>query len=357
MFTSAEAWRGSGVSFTHIANGLRAAGHRVVMLATHPEVTAGFRAAGLDARELRFRKTGIAEALSLRALLRETASRVVMTDRPRDLRLAALACMTSNVSIVHRYNLSRAEAPRDVITRVAYRGAVRETVFLTTTALDKVRAATPFVTRRRSRVIPEGVDVNLFQRDLSSGAAFRHVQQLGDEPFVLAVGALSPEKRYDVLLAGLHRLGDSAPLLVIAGSGPEELRIRASAAKLRVRVRLLGLVEQTALVGAYTSALCLIHACEVETFGLGVAEAMATECAVVVPNGGALPDVVGSDGQCGLVVPPRDDAALGDAMNTLLGDKARRLRMGVAARERIATRYSLTAMQDAYVSVIREAAR
>src|SRR5207237_3377487 len=52
LLTSARAWRGSGVSLTHIARGLAARGHTVQLLSTTPPVTAGFAAAGLPVQGL-----------------------------------------------------------------------------------------------------------------------------------------------------------------------------------------------------------------------------------------------------------------------------------------------------------------
>jgi glycosyltransferase involved in cell wall biosynthesis len=48
-----------------------------------------------------------------------------------------------------------------------------------------------------------------------------------------------------------------------------------------------------------------------------------------------LPEVVGSDGGAGLLVPPRDARALAAALGPLLADPERVARMGRAARARV----------------------
>src|SRR4029077_4090731 len=79
----------------------------------------------------------------------------------------------------------------------------------------------------------------------------------------------------------------------------------------------------------------VIHASTVpEPFGRVLIEAMALERPVIAPREGG-PLVIVADGTTGVLVPPRDAAAIGDALETLLADPARRLAMGRAARARV----------------------
>jgi len=56
---------------------------------------------------------------------------------------------------------------------------------------------------------------------------------------------------------------------------------------------------------------------------------------VVANAAGALPEVVGSDGSAGVLVPPRDPRALAAAIAELLAEPGRVERMGAAARARV----------------------
>ncbi|MDT7670048.1 MAG: D-inositol-3-phosphate glycosyltransferase, partial [Pseudonocardiales bacterium] len=76
-----------------------------------------------------------------------------------------------------------------------------------------------------------------------------------------------------------------------------------------------------------------------EPFGMVALEAMSCAVPVVAAAVGGLRDTV-LDGTTGLHVPPRDPAALGDALAGLLADPARRHTMGAAGRHRAVTRYS-----------------
>jgi glycosyltransferase involved in cell wall biosynthesis len=60
---------------------------------------------------------------------------------------------------------------------------------------------------------------------------------------------------------------------------------------------------------------------------------MALGRPAVVTGVGGTPEVV-TDGQQGVLVPPRDPDALAEGLLRLLGDDALRARMGAAARER-----------------------
>ena len=77
-----------------------------------------------------------------------------------------------------------------------------------------------------------------------------------------------------------------------------------------------------------------------EGFSLPAIEAMSCGVAVVATTGGALPEVVGTDGETGLLVPPDDPGALAGAIARLLDDPALRARLGAAGRRRVMSRFT-----------------
>src|SRR6188472_3405987 len=129
LLTSARAWRGSGVSLCHIAQGLIGRGHRVHMLAGEPAVLQEFERRGLPSTRVPTRSTDLPAARSLARALRALRTNCLVVDRPRDLRLAALARLGHPVVVINRYNLSRDSPPRDLLSRLAYY-AVRLTIFV-----------------------------------------------------------------------------------------------------------------------------------------------------------------------------------------------------------------------------------
>jgi len=87
-------------------------------------------------------------------------------------------------------------------------------------------------------------------------------------------------------------------------------------------------------------SLALVPSVWAEPFGLVALEAMVAGCPVIAARSGGLCELV-VDGETGLLVPPRDPAALSRAMSDLLADPARRERLGRSARARAQAEFSL----------------
>lgn len=95
-----------------------------------------------------------------------------------------------------------------------------------------------------------------------------------------------------------------------------------------------------------------------EGFSLPTAELMACATPLVVSRAGAIPEVVGPDGECADLVTPGDVGELTRAIGELLDDPERRARMGEAGRQRVLDKFSWRAVAqataEAYEQVINE---
>jgi alpha-1,6-mannosyltransferase len=135
--------------------------------------------------------------------------------------------------------------------------------------------------------VPFGVDTATFRPGAASEDARREL--LGGEPpstaVLVGVGRFSFEKRWDVVLDAFATVRARRPaVLVLYGDGPERARLERAAPP---GVRFAGFVQDRArLAAALASADLLLHGCPYETFGLGVAEAVACGLPVVVPDAG-----------------------------------------------------------------------
>jgi glycosyltransferase involved in cell wall biosynthesis len=111
-------------------------------------------------------------------------------------------------------------------------------------------------------------------------------------------------------------------------------------------VRLMGSAEIACVPSLY------------EGFSLPTAELMACATPLVVSRAGAIPEVVGPQGECADLVTPGDVGELEHALAALLDDPERRARMGEAGRRRAQERFSWRAVAEsvaeAYQRVIEE---
>jgi D-inositol-3-phosphate glycosyltransferase len=133
--------------------------------------------------------------------------------------------------------------------------------------------------------------------------------------------------------------------LVVAGDGP--LRARVPGAR--------GFVPHDELQRLYARAAVVACPSRREGFGVACLEAMAHGRPVVATAVGGLRDLV-VDGETGIVVPPRDPAALRTALTQLLGDRDLRRRLGSAGRERARSGFSWDAVTEVTLAAYSDVA-
>jgi glycosyltransferase involved in cell wall biosynthesis len=166
-----------------------------------------------------------------------------------------------------------------------------------------------------------------------------------------------PLKRVADCIDALVLLGRESvrTLLILVGDGPERSEVIAKASALGVQSRLAVLdpVAQIEDLGPLLGLgdLFLLPS-ESESFGLAALEALACGVPVIASDVGGLPEVV-RHGETGLLVPPRDPAALARAIRALLSDEPRRAAMGLAARLDAATRFQPGPMIARYEELYR----
>jgi len=145
--------------------------------------------------------------------------------------------------------------------------------------------------------------------------------------------------------------GDPQPPL---GEASDRERLLWAAEELGVQDSLVvrGHVPTELLVDELRSADVLLHSSLSEGVPTVVLEAMACELPVVVTDVGGVREAV-TDGVKGLLVPPRDPAALADALERLWLDPDLRARLGRAGRERVLREFTLERQLDSLDSIYR----
>lgn len=156
-----------------------------------------------------------------------------------------------------------------------------------------------------------------------------------DAEVVGTMAVLRREKAHEVLIEAAELLASEFPKLkvLIAGTGPEEDRLRAAVRdrNLQDRVLLLGFRRDVADVLAVLDVAAFTS--DREGLPLAVIEAMAAGKPVVATHVGGIRDLV-EDGVHGLLVPPRDPSALADAIARLLRAPRLRMELGQRGQER-----------------------
>ena len=184
---------------------------------------------------------------------------------------------------------------------------------------------------------PERVKVAGFGFTPSQDAA-EWPASLPPGPYVLYVASSwYPYKNLAGLLRAFARLADRVPhRLVIVGQRVPRfaMEIERTLAEVRLgqRVHLLSEVPPAELGRLYQHADLFAYPTVFEGFGIPPLEAMAHDVPVVATRAAAIPEVCGA---AALYVPPRDEAALADALYQALTDQPLRAQLRQAGRERM----------------------
>jgi glycosyltransferase involved in cell wall biosynthesis len=113
-------------------------------------------------------------------------------------------------------------------------------------------------------------------------------------------------------------------------------------------------VTDERIVELYAEAEIAVVPSLYEGFSLPAIEAMAAGAPVVATTGGAIPEVVGTDGTTSALVPPGDAGALAHTIAELLDDPVRRESIGRLGRERVVERWSWRVTAEQTVQQYRE---
>ncbi|EHR53672.1 glycosyltransferase [Saccharomonospora marina XMU15] len=195
----------------------------------------------------------------------------------------------------------------------------------------------------RIRTIPLGVDTELFKpaepprvEGRIVAVASADVPLKGVRHLLEAVAKLRTERKVELVLVTRLTAGGPTQRLI------EQLGIRDI-------VRTVTGIDDAELAALLASAQAACVPSLYEGFSLPTVEAMACATPLVVSRAGALPEVVGPDGQCAHLVPPGDAQALAQRLAGLLDDAGQRRRLGEAGRRRAVERYSWRSVAESTV--------
>ncbi len=174
---------------------------------------------------------------------------------------------------------------------------------------------------------------------------------------LLTIG-VAPDKGVDILFDALGRLGDVPVEVAVGGAGRDQGRLVAIASRLprSIRVEFLGRLDRQEVRRWLGWCDIYVQASRHETFGITVAEAMASGKGVVVTRSGG-PEQFVIQGT-GLVVEPADPSALARALQKVIAGEV--VFDGALARRIVVDRFGPEAfvrqLRKVYDEVVLESA-
>ncbi len=202
--------------------------------------------------------------------------------------------------------------------------------------------------------IPNGIDTQRFAFDLEARRRVRAEWALPDDFLVVGTaGRLVAGKGVEHVIDAIAQLASRGQRagLVIAGTGPDEARLKdlAHRSGIAQRVRFLGFVGEMAPFYSGLDAFAL--ASETESFGLVLTEAMACGRTVVAtPTAGACAQL--HHGRNGWLLDAFTGSALADALAALHRAPDEAEAMGQAARASVEQRYSVERALDRTIALL-----
>lgn len=322
-------------------------GHRVDLIcAPRWNGEAPLAEGGVNVLKLNVRhRLDFAAVRRLRAVLRERRPDIIYAPRNSTLAAALLATHRRSCPVVGYRGTTGHLSRLDPASWLTYFHPRLKGIVCVSDAVHRYLSAHR-IPEQRLRTIYKGHRVewydfaqpaNLSEPGIPAGA------------FVIGfTGNIRPVKGIDVLLHALATLPADLNVHALLIGEVRDSRITAMAAD-------PALAGRAHFLGYRTDAPVLAGACDafvmpsVEREGLprAVIEAMAQRVPVIVSDVGGMPELV-EDGISGLVVPPRDVAALASAIQVLASDRNRCRALGAAARRRIESAFSIDTTIDRF---------
>jgi glycosyltransferase involved in cell wall biosynthesis len=351
-------WGGQEIRILSEAAGLIERGHDVRLVCpAESRIFAEAPRFGVPAAALPIARRNLRGLFALRRWLIEHPTDVINSHSSTDSWLAALACATlcRPPPIVRTRHIS-APLTDNAPTRWLYATASQRIV-TTGEMLKNGLVATLGCDPARVVSIPTGIDTTRFipVDAAGRGAARRHLNLPDATLLVGIVATLRSWKGHADLIAAFAAAALPDARLVIVGDGPQR-------ENLQTQIAAAGLGDRVLLAGQQTDVLPWLQALDI--FALpsyaneGVPQALLQAMLVGLPcittTIGAIPEIALAQ-RTAVVVPPRDVAALAQALGQLAADPERRAALGQAARAHVAQGFSRTRMLDRMETVFREA--
>ena len=332
-----------------LARTLRCRGHVVTVACSASGALSGvLEEAGIPVRTLLHRlvkrRFSLTYARRLRRLVKEGRFDLVHAHIYASATAAAVATLGTGVPLVITEHTEASWRYRHArwISWGLYRHAKH--VIAVSSAIRQRLIITDHVSPARITVVPNAVAPAASAPNVAPPAL---PVELGGGPLVGVIARLQPEKGVAAFLRAAARVSSIFPeaRFLVVGDGPlrQELSTLAERLGVRERVHFLGFQPDARQIIEYLDALVVPSVSEGTP--LVVLEAMAAGVPVVASAVGGIPDQI-RHGKEGLLIPPGDPVALGEALLKLLRDPANARFLGEASRKRATSEFSYSTMMQ-----------
>jgi glycosyltransferase involved in cell wall biosynthesis len=347
---TARTWRGGQNQVLLTVNGLREIGQRAALVA-HPDGELRRRAhEGLELVPIAPRtEMDLAAALQLSRLIKRLTPDIVHAHDAHGVAMAALALSIGAGASRSAGRLPPLVASRRVdfhLKNNAFSRWKHRQVDCFVAASEAIRRilVADGIPAYRTVTVHEGIDVGRVMAaprvDVHEAFWLPH-----HAPLVGNVAALVPHKgQYHLIEAArfvLQVVPDARFVILGEGELREQLERQVREHRLEKHVLLPGF--RTDVLGCIKGFDVFAMSSVTEGLGTSLLDAMACARPIVATRTGGIPEVV-EHGVNGLLVEPRDDHALADAIVRLLSDVGMRQRMGQAGLERVRERFTVERM-------------
>ena len=215
------------------------------------------------------------------------------------------------------------------------------------------------VSKEKVRLIYNGIDTARFKRSMSpeDRAHIRKEFGLKNIPTIGIISRLSDVKGHKYLLGAFAKIIKKIPntqLLIVGDGRPGYLKsLKDQAERLAISANV---IFRRGLKDIYIPLSVIDVFCMPsvqEGLGLSILEAMAAGVPVVASDVGGIYTLI-QHGKNGLLVPPRNEDALADAIAKMLSDKEMAKEMVNASRSMIEEKFTINIMRDKVLNVYEE---
>ncbi len=328
---TARTWRGGQNQVLVTLMGLRALGHRTMLVANSQGELRQRAAEGLDLMPLAPRtEMDLSAAWRLSRLLKQLKPDIVHAHDPHGVAMAALALSMSTAAVKPPLVAARRvdfHLRNSALSRWKYR---QVDCFICASEAIRHILISDGIPAGRAVTVHEGVDLD---RVAAAPPARLHEEFWlpHDAPIVGNVAALVAHKgqRYLIEAAALVVRQVPDARFIIAGEGELRPNLERQIKDHRLDKHVLLAGFRPDVLSLHKSFDIFVLSSTTEGLGTSLLDAMASSKPIVATKAGGIPEVV-DDGVTGLLVPPKDHQALAHAIVTLLKDARLRQEYGAA---------------------------